>query len=140
LQNTVSNVIVTGTVDDVRPHLAQAQMLVVPLRIGGGTRIKIFEAMAMGVPVISTRLGAAGLPVTDGRDIVLAETPVEIAAAVVRLRRDETLRRRIGDAGRRLVESGYTWAEAGDRFSRICEDLVARRPPSYGTGQPAGMR
>ena len=122
----VPDAIVTGTVHDVRPYLGRARMLVVPLRIGGGTRLKIFEAMAMGVPVVATRLGAAGLPVTDGRDIVLADTPEDFAAAVVRLVRDDAFRRRLGEAGRHLVESDYTWAKAGERFSRTCEEVIAR--------------
>jgi glycosyltransferase involved in cell wall biosynthesis len=126
LADQASGIAVTGTVDDVRPHLAGAQMLVVPLRIGGGTRIKIFEAMAMGIPVIATRLGAAGLPVTDGQDIVLADTPSEFAAAVVELSRNEALRHRLGAAGRRLVEAGHSWEDAGARFSRICEEVVSR--------------
>ena len=126
LATEVADVIVTGTVDDVRPYLARARMLVVPLRIGGGTRIKIFEAMAMAVPVVATRLGAAGLPVTDGRDIVLADTPEEFAAGVVRLVRDARFRAQLGEAGRHLVESDYTWAKAGDQLSRTCEEVLAR--------------
>lgn len=126
LANDVSDTNVTGTVDDVRPYLAGARMLVVPLRIGGGTRIKIFEAMAMGIPVVATRLGAAGLPVTNGRDIVLADTPEEFAAAVIHLVRDDGFRKRLGEAGRNLVRSDYTWAKAGERFSDICEGVLAR--------------
>jgi glycosyltransferase involved in cell wall biosynthesis len=133
LAHEASGIVVTGTVDDVRPHLAGAQMLVVPLRIGGGTRIKIFEAMAMGIPVIATRLGAAGLPVTDGQDILLADTATEFAAAVVALSRDEALRHRLGAAGRRLVEAGHSWEDAGARFSRICEDVVSRHRPDAAT-------
>jgi polysaccharide biosynthesis protein PslH len=126
LADATAGVVVTGTVDDVRPYLASAQLLVVPLRIGGGTRIKIFEAMAMGVPVVATRLGAAGLPVTDGHDIVLADAPDDFADAVVRLLRDDARRQQLAREGRRLVESGYTWAHAAERVSEICEGVVAR--------------
>ncbi|HXH07676.1 MAG TPA: glycosyltransferase [Vicinamibacterales bacterium] len=101
---------VTGTVDDIRPYLARAGAVVVPLRIAGGTRLKIFEAMAMGRPVVATTVGAEGLPVADGRDILIADDPERFAAAVVRLVRDDAERRRIGLAARRLVESRYDWA------------------------------
>lgn len=126
LADGIPGVRVTGTVDDVRPHLAEAQLMVVPLRIGGGTRIKIFEAMAMGIPVVSTRLGAAGLPVVDGRDIVLADEPGDFAAAVRRLMSDDASRRQIALAARRLVESGYSWDRVAARVSTLCQGLVAR--------------
>ena len=83
---------VTGSVDDVRPHVAAGSVYVVPLRIGGGTRLKIFEAMGMGKAVVSTTIGAEGLPVTDGADIVIADEPAAFAAAVVRLIRDDAAR------------------------------------------------
>jgi sugar transferase (PEP-CTERM/EpsH1 system associated) len=115
---------VTGTVDDVRPYLRAAQLVVVPLRIGGGTRIKIFEAMAMGKPVVSTPLGAEGLPVTNGTNIVLEDSPRAFAAAIARLLRAPAERRDIGQAGRLLV-SQYTWERAATRFSEICASVVA---------------
>ena len=74
---------VTGRVDDVRPHIAAGAVYVVPLRIGGGTRLKIFEAMAMGKAVVSTTIGAEGLPVTPGRDVLIADDPRAFAQAVV---------------------------------------------------------
>lgn len=117
---------VTGTVDDVRPFVARAGVYVVPLRIGGGTRIKIFEAMAMARPVVSTTIGAEGLPVTHGRDIVLEDDPQRFAAQVVRLLEDPGERRRIGDAARALVVERYTWDVAAQRFAEICERVRAR--------------
>jgi glycosyltransferase involved in cell wall biosynthesis len=89
---------VTGTVSDVRPFVARAQVIVVPLRIGGGTRIKIFEAMAMNKAIVSTSLGAEGLPVADRHDILLADSPSEFAARVVELLQDPEARRRIAAA------------------------------------------
>ena len=74
---------VTGAVDDIRPSISGAAVYVVPLRIGGGTRIKIFEAMAMESAVVSTRIGAEGLPVTDGDNILLAESPEDFAPRTV---------------------------------------------------------
>ena len=79
---------ITGSVDDVRPHVAAGSVYIVPLRIGGGTRLKIFEAMGMGKAVVSTTIGAEGLPVTDGADLVIADEPAAFAEAVVRLIRE----------------------------------------------------
>src|SRR5258708_38841122 len=78
-------VTVTGRVDDVRPYMERAAVYVVPIRIGGGTRLKIYEAMAMEKPIVSTRIGAEGLSVRDGVDILLADTPGDFAEQVVGL-------------------------------------------------------
>jgi sugar transferase (PEP-CTERM/EpsH1 system associated) len=99
---------VTGRVDDVRPHVARGSVYVVPLRIGGGTRIKIFEAMAMGKAVVSTTVGAEGLPVTHDHDIVLADEPEQFARAVVRLMRDAETRSALETRSRQTVER-YAW-------------------------------
>ena len=113
---------VTGSVDDVRPHVAAGSVYVVPLRIGGGTRLKIFEAMGLGKAVVSTTIGAEGLPVTDGADIVIADEPAAFAAAVVRLIRDDAARTRIESAARRLVVEKYDWSAVAQDF----EDALAR--------------
>ena len=131
-----SGVEVTGRVDDVRPHMAAGSVYVVPLRIGGGTRLKIFEAMAMGKTVVSTAIGAEGLPVTDGHDIVIADEPDAFAAAVVGLIRDGHERDRIGTAARRLVEERYDWSAAAedfeDAFERVCGDSnLEHRPAAF---------
>jgi sugar transferase (PEP-CTERM/EpsH1 system associated) len=117
---------VTGTVPDVRPYIDQSGVYVVPLRIGGGTRIKIFEAMAMEKPVVSTTVGAEGLPVTHGNDIVLADDAKAIARETVALLKDAAARRRIGRAARRRVVENHTWDVAARRFSDICESVVAK--------------
>jgi sugar transferase (PEP-CTERM/EpsH1 system associated) len=101
---------VTGRVDDVRPHVREAAVYIVPLRIGGGTRLKIFEAMAMGKAIVSTTVGAEGLPVVDGRHLVLADTPHAFAEAVVGLCRSEDQRRQLAQAARDLVVSRYDWS------------------------------
>ena len=101
---------VTGRVDDVRPHIARGAVYVVPLRIGGGTRLKIFEAMSMGKAVVSTTVGAEGLPVTPGRDIVIADEPARFAQSVVHLIRDAAARRHIESAARRVVVERYDWS------------------------------
>src|SRR5688500_7555214 len=104
-----AGITVTGTVDDVRPFIAAAEVYVVPLRAGGGTRLKIFEALAMARPVVSTTVGAEGLGIGPGRHYVAADDPGAFAAAVVSLLRDPVRRRTIGEAGRQLVETCYAW-------------------------------
>src|SRR6185503_7140256 len=91
-----------------------ASVYVVPLRIGGGTRIKIFEAMAMGKPVISTTIGAEGLPVKHGADIVLADTAEDFAARTIELLAQRQTRQRMGQVARALVESRYGWGTVTD--------------------------
>ena len=118
---------VTGRVEDVRPHVAAGQVYVVPLRIGGGTRLKIFEAMGMAKAVVSTMVGAEGLPVTPGQDIVVADDPATFARAVVRLIRDADERRRIETAARRLVVERYDWAAVAQDFENALA-AVSHRP------------
>lgn len=106
----IPGVDVTGRVDDVRPHIARGAVYVVPLRIGGGTRLKIFEAMSMAKAVVSTTVGAEGLPVTNGHDIDIADEPARFAHAVVHLMRDTDARRAIERAARALVVERYDWS------------------------------
>jgi polysaccharide biosynthesis protein PslH len=110
----IPGVEVTGRVDDVRPHIAAASVYVVPLRIGGGTRLKIFEAMSMGKATVATTIGAEGLPVTPGEHLLLAadNDGAAFASSVVRLLRDADLRRRIGNSARQLVLERYDWEAA----------------------------
>jgi polysaccharide biosynthesis protein PslH len=118
---------VTGTVDDVRPYIGRSQVYIVPIRIGGGTRMKIFEAMAMGKPVVSTRIGAEGLPVNDGKDILMADDPVAFAEATLALLRDQGRRRALGAAGRRLVTESFSWDSVARHFTDICQDVVEHK-------------
>jgi glycosyltransferase involved in cell wall biosynthesis len=118
---------VTGRVDDVRPHIAAGDVYVVPLRIGGGTRLKIFEAMSMSRAVVSTTVGAEGLPVTSGHDIVIADDPERFAGAVVHLIRDLDARRRLEAAGRQLVVDRHDWAAVARDFDLALE--TARSEP-----------
>jgi glycosyltransferase involved in cell wall biosynthesis len=103
---------VTGTVPDVRPYLWGASVSVVPLRIGGGTRLKIYEAMAAGLPVVSTRVGAEGLAVADGRDICLADDAENFAHHVLQL---------LNNPGERkvLAPERFSWESVADRFEQI---------------------
>jgi sugar transferase (PEP-CTERM/EpsH1 system associated) len=104
-----SSIKVTGRVDDIRPYIAKGAVYIVPLRVGSGTRLKIFEAMAMGKAVVSTTIGAEGLPVTNGVDVVLADEPDPFAKEVCRLLESASERKRIGKAARTLVEKNYSW-------------------------------
>jgi glycosyltransferase involved in cell wall biosynthesis len=112
----IPGVEVTGRVDDVRPHIARGAVYVVPLRIGGGTRLKIFEAMSMAKAVVSTTVGAEGLPVTNGRDIDIADEPARFAHAAVHLIRDTAARRAIEIAARQLVVERYDWSAVAQDF------------------------
>jgi sugar transferase (PEP-CTERM/EpsH1 system associated) len=109
----------TGWVEDARPYIAQAAVYVAPLRIGGGTRLKLLEAMATGKPVVATRLGAEGYPVTDGRELLLADTPSAFAAAVLTLLRDPQRQVELGQAGRAFVERQYDWRVIVPRLEAV---------------------
>jgi polysaccharide biosynthesis protein PslH len=119
-----SSIEVTGTVEDVRPCLLDARALVVPLLAGGGTRIKILEAMAMGLPVVSTTIGAEGLPFENGRHLLLADTPQEIANACSALLLDPTLADQVSQAARVAVVERYSWAAASRRFMDLAEKAI----------------
>jgi sugar transferase (PEP-CTERM/EpsH1 system associated) len=117
----------TGRVEDVRPFVARCSMSIVPLRIGGGTRLKIFEAMAMSKAVVSTSVGAEGLPVRTGENILLADTPHDFAHCVVSLLRDPDARKRLGDSARTLVQEKYSWPKVAESFARTLQDVIVRR-------------
>jgi glycosyltransferase involved in cell wall biosynthesis len=122
------SVIVTGRVEDVRPYMDQASVYIVPLRIGGGTRLKIYEAMAMEKPIVSTSIGAEGLPVANGTEILLADTPESFADATVRLLQDQNLG---GDIGRRAatrVRKEFGWDTVAENFAAICERAMSLSP------------
>lgn len=120
-----ADVTVTGFVDDVRPYLERASVIVAPLRIGGGTRLKILEAMATARPVVSTTVGAEGIDVADGEDILLADNPGEFAAQVGRVLDDPALARRLGENARRLVEQQYDWRASVARLEHFYHELPA---------------
>jgi sugar transferase (PEP-CTERM/EpsH1 system associated) len=127
-------IVVTGSVDDVRPYVAAAAVSIVPLRIGGGTRIKIFEACGMARPVLSTSIGAEGLHLVPDRQIAIADTAEAFADAAVALLAQPDRRHAMGRAGRAVVEERYGWSRIGDEFSQRLErvrphaHLATRRP------------
>jgi len=98
-----------GFVDDIRPHVWSSLAFIVPLRIGGGTRLKILDAMALGIPVISTSIGCEGIDVSDGHNIVIADTARDFALGIKRLSEDSKLRNILSQKGRELVTSKYSW-------------------------------
>jgi len=127
LQKADPSIRITGTVEDIRPYMASASVMVVPLRIGGGTRIKIFEGMAMGVPVVSTSIGAEGLPVTHGGNILLADDPGDFARSTVSVLKNESLAGKISSDALRLVRARHSWKAV----SRIFEDYIAETAERY---------
>jgi glycosyltransferase involved in cell wall biosynthesis len=114
-------VTLTGHVEDVRPYIAGAGVYVVPLRIGGGTRLKIMEAMALGKAIVSTSLGCEGYPVTSGRELIIADTPQDFARCVVELLGDARRREELGCAGRYFVEERYDWQAIVPRLEQVYE-------------------
>ena len=124
LARTSEGVHVTGAVEDIRPYLQQGSVYIVPLRVGSGTRLKIFEAMAMEKAVVSTQIGAEGLPVQSGKNILLADEPEDFANAVVGLLRDDAKRSELGRAARRLVVQEHGWGSVAQQFESVLEAVV----------------
>ena len=118
----IAGIEVTGRVDDVRDYIGRAAVYIVPIRIGGGTRLKIFEAMGMGKAVVSTTIGAEGLPVNDGRDVCIADTRAAFAASVVALMRSPARRVQLERAARDLVVTHYDWSAVAGQLE---EALIA---------------
>ena len=117
---------ITGWVPDVRPYLSQAEVVVVPLRIGGGTRIKIPEAMAMGKAVVSTPIGAEGLHFHNKRDLCLADRPEDFARTAIALLTQPGLREAIGTAARETVASEHKWEAAVERIEECLSQVVGK--------------
>lgn len=129
LAETDAAIRVTGSVPDVRPYIERAALFVVPIRVGGGTRLKIYEAMAMERPVVSTAIGAEGLPLRDGVDAVLADTPEALTAAIVGLLDDPARAAAIGQAAAEVVRAEYGWDRVAARFAEICASVVRAEAP-----------
>jgi polysaccharide biosynthesis protein PslH len=121
---------VHGYVKDLEPILAESAVCIVPLRAGGGMRVRILEAWARGLPVVSTTIGAEGIEVRDGENILLADSPADFASALIGLLNDQPRAERIGAAGRRWVRSRYNWRAVYQRFSAVHEAVAAQRVPA----------
>lgn len=113
------NITVTGYVDDIRPYVADAQVYIVPLRMGGGTRLKVLQAMAMGKAIVSTTVGAEGIAGHPGEHLVLADNPTDFAAAVLSLLAGPDRRAALGARARRLVEREYAWEAIVPRMDKV---------------------
>ena len=124
----------TGFVDDIRPHVLAGDVAVIPLRVGSGTRLKAFEAMALGRPVVSTALGMEGLDVQPGTHFLAAETAAAFAAAILRLLDGPDLRRDLAAAARRVLEERFSWAQVGRQFEALCLRAADRGRPAAGAG------
>jgi len=122
---------VTGTVDDVRPYLERAALSIVPLRIGGGTRLKIYEAMATGVPVVSTSIGAEGLPLRHGEHLLIADSPEEQAGAICALLDEPTRAARLAANALRYVKEHCSWDAVAEHFIAQCPHRASMQQPSY---------
>ena len=125
-----SRIRVTGTVPDIRPYLWSAAVSIVPLRIGGGTRLKIYESMAARVPVVSTTIGAEGLTVHPPTDMRIADTPRDFADRCLELLADSDERRRVATAAWEMVNANFSW----ERVSRCFEEILLAGPPLGGAG------
>jgi len=119
-----AGVSLTGTVEDVRPYVSRSAVFVVPLRIGSGTRLKIFEALAMGKAVVSTTIGAEGLGLDPGTHFLQADSPDDFVRAVTSLLRDPARRDDLAHAARELVETHYSWPQVANQFEAHCRELL----------------
>ena len=117
------NIVLTGEVDDIRPHIAQASVYIAPLRIGSGTRFKLLEAMALRKAIVSTTLGCEGFDVTSGREMIIADAPSHFAQAVNTLLSDEAQRQRMGEAAHQFVSATYDWGAIVPKLETVYEAL-----------------
>ena len=127
-----SALVVTGRVPDVRPYMENASVYIVPIRIGGGTRLKIFEAMSMGLPVVSTTVGAEGLPVVDEEDVLIRDSEHDFADAIVHLLKDPERQLALGMRAAENVRRRFSWKAAAEAFSEICDAAVEAHAGSDG--------
>ena len=125
-----TGVSVTGSVPDVRPYLASHQLFIVPLQVGGGTRLKIYEGMTMGLPTVSTTIGAEGLPVVDGEHLLLANDPESFARACIGLLQDQRRAQAMGDAADLYVREHFGWPGVAKKFAEFCQAAIPATPAS----------
>jgi len=120
-------VTVTGFVEDIRPYLAESDVIVVPLRFGSGTRLKILEAWAMGKAVVSTQLGAEGLQAIHSKNIIISDNPDEFANYILDLLSDRDKLKKLGLAGRKTVEDNYSWSAISNEMEKVYDFCITQR-------------
>lgn len=114
---------VAGYVPDLQPYFERATLMAVPVRAGSGMRVRILEALARGIPIVTTTTGVEGIDAVDGKHLLVADTPSEFAAAIVRLLKDSTLRASLIQNGRRLAEEKYDWQVVLPRLESVYQSL-----------------
>lgn len=133
-------VTVTGFVPDVRRYFSEAAVVVVPLRMGSGTRLKVVEALAMGRPLVSTTIGVEGIDVTDGHDVLLADRPESMASQIVRAMRSPSVARQLATNGRSLVEERYGWEACGAALDAFYDEVLDMVEPDISADSGATPR
>jgi glycosyltransferase involved in cell wall biosynthesis len=129
------SIVVTGTVDDVIPFLRRCKVFICPVRLGGGFRGKILEAMALGRPVVSTSLGAEGIPASDGQNIILADRPDDFVKGIADLIGNTKLYQMIQKNARKLMEDHYAWEKGVARLEAVLEDMMSKPPLDHTEGR-----
>jgi glycosyltransferase involved in cell wall biosynthesis len=124
MKRATENIIITGYVDDVRPYVARAQVFVIPLLIGGGTRLKALEAMAMKRPIVSTTLGCEGIHLKHGESVLFGDTPKDFADAVIRMFGDAGLRSKLVESAYANVVAHYSWDAIGKNLEHVHQAIV----------------
>ncbi|MFC2165671.1 glycosyltransferase [Acidobacteriota bacterium] len=130
------SIIVTGRVDDVTPYLTKSTIFICPVRLGGGFRGKILEAMAIGRPIVSTSLGAEGIPAQNEKNIILADNPEDFARGIEKLLQDNNLYNQISVLGRKLVEEKYAWGKGVEVLEGILAKMMDKPPKNMNHSQP----
>jgi sugar transferase (PEP-CTERM/EpsH1 system associated) len=127
-----NGVVITGYVDDIRPYVYRSSVYIVPLRVGGGTRLKILDAMAMSKAIVSTSVGCEGIDVENDKNILIADDPIEFAQRTVELLKNRAKRTFLGKGARELVEAEYSWGKIGRTLQEAYEGAVKKRREEAG--------
>ncbi|MDP1676621.1 MAG: glycosyltransferase family 4 protein [Bacteroidota bacterium] len=120
------NVIITGFVEDVRPYIRRASVYIVPLRMGGGTRLKIGEALSMKIPIVTTSIGCEGIDIVSGESAIIADDPISFANGIISLIQDDSMKKKLVRNGYDVVQSKYEWSVIGKRILELYQDLVIK--------------
>jgi glycosyltransferase involved in cell wall biosynthesis len=125
--NEDSDILITGEVPDVRPFISNSDVCIVPLRIGGGTRLKILEYFAMGIPVISTSVGVEGIDAINGEHLIIEDDISKFPDRIIELLNDQEFAKYLAKNGRKLVEEKYSWSQYGENLNQLYFDILKHR-------------